>query len=170
MSDDELVGVWVDRVSKVLDEYNDEHSGCDGRPLVLTPVVAESIFRSLLAGSSERDACFIAGISSNRITGWRMRAKKKGDEPFKTFIDGVNVFNAYGKKCLMKIIRGHSSDDWKAAAWLLERRFPDEFGRTNRVNVNTDNELNISIKAVESPYKMSDDEKQLLEESGQVYE
>lgn len=34
----------------------------------------------------------------------------------------------------LRNIKSASEEDWKASAWLLERRFPDEYGR-NRVEI-----------------------------------
>lgn len=43
---------------------------------------------------------------------------------------------------LVILIRAHATPDnkragyWQAAAWLLERRYPNEYGRRERIDVN----------------------------------
>src|SRR5437868_33069 len=45
------------------------------------------------------------------------------------------VFRARGiaKTGLVAVIRKAAPDDWRAAAWILERSWPDEYARTERV-------------------------------------
>jgi hypothetical protein len=43
-----------------------------------------------------------------------------------------------GKVRIRRTIERTSAHDWKAAAWLLERTFPDEFGRIDRIRAGGD--------------------------------
>lgn len=57
-----------------------------------------------------------------------------------------------GKKDLLDIIRGHANKTFCAAAWILERSFPQEFGQQTRtsssgsVTVNLQNVLQAQAK------------------------
>lgn len=97
-----------------------------GRPTKCTPDVIASVCRCISEGLPYRDAARIAGVNETSITEWRARGEK-GEEPFKTFVDALTVAVACFKQTHLGTIRKASKKSWTAAAWLLERRFPEEF-------------------------------------------
>jgi transposase len=44
------------------------------------------------------------------------------------FSQQVKNAQADGEECLVDLIREHAAATWQAAAWLLERRYPDRYG------------------------------------------
>ena len=48
-----------------------------------------------------------------------------------------------GKKELLDIIKGHSGKQWTAAAWLLERTAPLEFGQMSRTSAGSGVTINL---------------------------
>lgn len=79
----------------------------------------EKVIRGIASGLTNRDACALAGIKEN--TFYVRRAKDKD------FDDAVKAALIQFKlKHITTIARDPS---WQSSAWLLERKFRDEFGR-----------------------------------------
>ena len=61
---------------------------------------------------------------------------------------GVSLAEARerGKKDLLDIIRGHANKTFCAAAWILERSFPQEFGQQTRTS--SGSQITLNLQAV----------------------
>lgn len=80
-----------------------------------------AILEALAVGMPRRHACMSAGISDDTLA--RM-LKSDAD-----FAEQVKAAEASAVERALGQIVAAASDDWKAAAWILERRWPQEFGR-----------------------------------------
>ena len=58
------------------------------------------------------------------------RGEREGKVVFFQFFHSVTRARARAKINFVANIRKAAPKDWKAAAWLLERMFPTEYGRT----------------------------------------
>ena len=96
-----------------------------GRPTKLTPEVQKRILAFIRAGNTFRDSAACAGIGESTFFQWKrenpefLAALKKAEVQF---IDRN-----------LAIIQKTANKTWTAAAWLLERRFPERFGRDRKV-------------------------------------
>jgi hypothetical protein len=93
-----------------------------GRPSKYTPERVKKILDAVALGATFRLACLYAGIDENTFARWRERYGDFGDA----------VKEAEGRGAigwLAKIERAANDDNWQAAAWKLERRYPQEYGR-----------------------------------------
>ncbi len=92
-----------------------------GRPGKRTPQLEKDLLAALETGAPYRIACLACGISDDSFANWR----RKDPE----FADRVN--KAAGKTALrlLKKIEKNADENFSAAAWLLERRFPESFSR-----------------------------------------
>ena len=101
----------------------------------LTNTVAEAIRQ----GYPNRFACAIAGIAEKTYYRWRKRGEEildaggvcetKMDDACLYFYFQTEQAHADYVHMLMGIILEAAERDWKAAAWVLERRFPKEYSR-----------------------------------------
>lgn len=92
----------------------------------LTPAVQASIVAWLRQGASVGRAAAMAGISRASVFSW-VKQGREGDPDYEDFAIAVSKARAeYAQEQLAKI---NDAQDWKAAAWLLERMYPSEFGR-----------------------------------------
>lgn len=100
-----------------------------GRPTKYTPEKAKTITDAISIGATYRLACLYAGISDDTMTRWLAR--------YADFAEQVRI--AEGKaavQALATIQRAARDDyDWRAVTWLLERRFPNDYGKRDRVDV-----------------------------------
>ena len=88
-----------------------------------TPEVVKRLCDAIALGATYDLACKYAGISDELFRQWR--ANKVG------FLGAVK--EAEGRAAigwLAKIERAANEGTWQAAAWKLERRYPEDYGRT----------------------------------------
>lgn len=72
-----------------------------------------------------------AGISETTFYEWQRGIFPRGaDKALKaSFSEELTRARGYSAARLMTIIQSAAPDDWRAAAWILERRFPKDFGK-----------------------------------------
>jgi len=119
-----------------------------GRPTSLTPEVQAAICKSLSQGVWFAHAAEGAGISRESGKEWLklgqgfvrdsstrkwVRVAKVGPEPFASF--ALAVREAKANANISEQRRIASADDWRAAAYLQERRNPKVFGERLRIEV-----------------------------------
>jgi hypothetical protein len=102
-----------------------------GRPTKLTPDVADVVVENLRAGNYVQTAARAAGISRQTFADWmrRGRSTKTEDAPFREFAERVEQARAECEAENVKIIADAARESWSAAAWLLERLYPERWGR-----------------------------------------
>jgi|GEM_PF-1168510 len=98
----------------------------------LTPEVEETILRHLRMGAFRKHAAEAAGISDFAFDDW-MRRGDEGEKPFAAFVEKVRKAQAEDALRSQSIITraqlGKIDGDWKAAAWVLERKYPKLYGQ-----------------------------------------
>ena len=98
------------------------------RPSKYTPAVVDKIVEALEAGASYKVAAAYAGIHFDTFNEWRER--------FSEFSDLVKKAEAEAAVGWLEVIDNAAIDGtWQAAAWKLERRYPDEWGRRDRLEL-----------------------------------
>jgi hypothetical protein len=77
-----------------------------------------------------KEAAMLAGLSYDTLNRWRIRGESE-DAPrrFRHFCKALQRSDAIAMRVLVSGIRKKGKDDWKAYAWLLERRHPEVFGK-----------------------------------------
>lgn len=90
-----------------------------------TPARIEKILENLRCGLTIKAACTQAGIHPRTVDNWR-----KDDAEFAADFEAAIDF---GEAALYNDIR--ISDDWRAKAWLLERRHPERWSLKRDMSV-----------------------------------
>lgn len=99
------------------------------------------ILQVIREGNYQVTAAKVAGIHPDTLIEW----KKK----YPDFSDAIKAAEAEAEISALQMVRAHSAGNWQAAAWYLERKFPERFGKVDRLH----------IDKVENEVKeMSDDE------------
>jgi hypothetical protein len=93
-----------------------------GRPTLCTPAVTEKICELLADANTIAASCESLGIGVSTFHEWR---QKNPD-----FADATTRARAEARIKLVKEIKRLSVDDWRGWAWLAERMFAGEFGRS----------------------------------------
>lgn len=159
---DVIVKEWVEKVEEA---YQDARSKKTiNRLLKMTPPRVETIYKSIIAGNAPTTACRSAGLGSNTMPKWKEKAKED-KEPYKTFVEGMDVMEALSEEMYLGVIHETAlNGGWTAAAWKLERSYPERYARKERMDLSTDKDIKIEIKGVKSSYEMDEDEKELLKD------
>ena len=100
------------------------------RPSKYTPEAVARIIQALELGATYEHAAAYGGISYDTFNAWR--------QEFSEFSEALKAAEAravYG--WLDKIERAAESGNWQAAAWKLEWRHPDQWGRREKVELST---------------------------------
>src|SRR5438309_1762379 len=108
--------------------------GKRGNRAKLTPDVQETILLHLRRGANIDVAAACAGIHRDTYFDW-MKRGKTGEEPYAAFVDAVHRAMAECESLDLATILEASKSVWQAAAWRLERRYPERYGRNDRVRV-----------------------------------
>jgi hypothetical protein len=96
--------------------------------LAYTPELHAAIVKSLRHGAYQVHAANGAGISITTLQRW-VKLGRNGVEPYVRFAEDVDRARAEDALRNQAIISAAALKDWKAAAWLLERKFPKLYGR-----------------------------------------
>ena len=120
----------------------------NGRPSKLTPKLQENICELLAKGNYFTTACEAVGISVECQQNW-MRLATTGAEPYLSFSLAVKNAQAQAEDALLSRIRdvgmNPETQNWPAAAWILERTRPQKFGRLDRRQIDISGETNVNV-------------------------
>lgn len=113
----------------------------DGRTPKLTPDVQKAVTDAVAAGVPLKYAAQRAGIDASTIRLWRKKAGKAGANRklYVAFVAALKRAEADALARNVAIVQQAAAKHWTAAAWWLERRYPDEFAKR---------EPSISVKRV----------------------
>lgn len=98
-----------------------------GRPTKYSQSLHERLVRRLRNIGYLETACHACGISVATVYAW-MRAGADGDERFSQFYADIMAARAEIEEELVKRLQSSDErEDWKAAAWRLERMLPAQY-------------------------------------------
>ncbi len=108
------------------------------RPSKLTTEVQERIVSALRAGNYQDTAASYAGISAKTFYEWMNRGKSDdpAEEIYSEFREAVLKAKADAEiRDVALIDRAANDGSWQAAAWKLERKYPQRWGRVQRTEI-----------------------------------
>lgn len=114
----------------------------------------ERLLDNLRTGMSVEAACTQSSISRATYYLWI--------EEDEEFAEEVEAAKDFSEATLLQTIKyqGEAKQDWRASAWILERRFPDRWGAKREVDVNVNNTTNETddiiismIEQIAKPYQ-----------------
>jgi hypothetical protein len=103
--------------------------GTGGRPSVLTPKVRAAIVEALRRGNYLETAAAIAGVSRSTAFAWVREGESEAGRPeLKSFSEDVRRAQGEAEARLVEVVDAAAmADDWRAAAWRLERSAPSRW-------------------------------------------
>lgn len=106
-----------------------------GRKLKLTPEVQQKIVSAIRAGNYAFVAAEMAGIGRSTYWRWLEMGEKPDAQPvYREFRDAVKEAEAAAEVASVALIRQAAQNGtWQAAAWYLERKHGDRWGRNDKV-------------------------------------
>lgn len=105
-----------------------------GRTRKLDDDLELKLLKHLRHGVSRRDSCAACSLGYSTFERWlKEGADLEADHQLRGFRGRVQRAEAMAKIQLISAVRRASATEWKPAAWLLERKWPEEFGRRDHV-------------------------------------
>lgn len=100
-----------------------------GRPSKRTPEIEAAIADCLRLGMSIPQTCAACGVSETQFRNWRKH--------FRDFQELVRLAEAEAVKLNLAVIQAAaaSGKSWQAAAWFLERKHPEQWGKTETLSI-----------------------------------
>ncbi len=125
------------------------------RPTKLTEEVHDRIVGALLLGLYQDQAARYGGINPGTFYRWidRGASELKKDAIYREFREAVQKARAEAEARRIAVIHQAAEDGtWQAAAWWLERSFPERWGRRQKVEVThiTEDVLDAEIARLEA--------------------
>ncbi len=81
-------------------------------------------------GMSNKDACAVAGVAESTFYGWLNQPSNELEQSLAQQIERARAIRKM--KLLKTIFNAAENGCWQAAAWYLERVYPEEFGKPDR--------------------------------------
>ena len=104
-----------------------------GRPSKLNEELLKDMKGLFERGGFRNEVCGAVGISYVTFLNWMERGRKAKTGQFLEFFDTIKKAEAVGKLSHIVNITRHSEQSWQASAWFLERRYPEEFRKVDRI-------------------------------------
>jgi len=80
-------------------------------------------------GAYIETAAAYAGINKSTLYDWMKRGARAKSGKYKEFSNAIEKALAESEMRDLAVIAKASQENWQAAAWRLERKFPDRWGR-----------------------------------------
>jgi hypothetical protein len=97
------------------------------RPTKYTPQRVEAILKALRAGNTETNAAAYAEIHYDTCWMWKRHKPK--------FAEAIEKAQADAQALMVERVVDAAKTNWTAAAWWLERRYPQEWGKVERLEI-----------------------------------
>lgn len=114
-----------------------------GRPSKFNENVKERLLYALSTGNAIEPSCVYAGIDYTTYRKWMQRGEKEGKGVFFEFYEAVNVMIAEAEINLIGKL--NNSPDWKASAWILERRHSERWSASHKIKVEVEKQLEAAV-------------------------
>lgn len=134
-----------------------------GRPTDLTPAVQARIVQAIVGGNDNKVAAAYAGIGESTFYAWLERGRKERarlaaspnarprakETPFVEFLASIEKAQADAEtRNVALIAKAAQEGTWTAAAWWLERKYPERWGRKERHEVTGKDGKDLVIRVV----------------------
>lgn len=102
-----------------------------GRPCGLTLETERVLLSAIERGLPYKQAAALAGISYMTLNRWRRQGEVDGaPAEFRDFCYRLEAAEARAANTLLQAVsKAGRERDWRAAAWILERRYPEDWGK-----------------------------------------
>lgn len=117
-----------------------------GRPPKIDPVAVQKICEALSIGSYIESAAAYGGITKVTLYAWLKAGNRQKRGKYREFLNAVEKAMETGELMhVQNVVRAGTGDekmglnpDWKASAWMLERKFPKKWGRKEIVRTESE--------------------------------
>ncbi len=120
-----------------------------GRPTKLTPQVQARIVQAIVGGNDITVAAAYAGIHKAQFYRWLEKGEQQQQGIYRAFRDAIQKAQADAEtRNVALIAKAAQEGTWTAAAWWLERKYPERWGRKERHEVTGKDGKDLVIRVV----------------------
>lgn len=112
-----------------------------GPPSKLNPSTHETIVNAIRAGAYIETAAAMADVGRSTLHAWLRRGANETSGPYREFHRDVSKAAAASEVHDVALIGKAAESVWQAAAWRLERKHPERWGRRQVIQVGTSDDL-----------------------------
>jgi hypothetical protein len=105
------------------------------RKTKLTPQVQGRIVQAIRSGNYANVAARYAGIDERSYFGWMQRGEREGSGIYFQFFLAIKDAESAAEVEAVAQVRLAARESWQAAMTWLERKFPERWGRRERIDV-----------------------------------
>lgn len=95
--------------------------------MLLTAEISNRLVDLVRRGNFLEVACKACGVTPSQLHKWLERGHS-GEQPYRELGLRLSAAQAEAEIVLVESLNEAASRDWKAAAWKLERKYPDRYG------------------------------------------
>ena len=106
-----------------------------GRRTRLKPEVQERVLTAIRAGNHAHVAAEYAGISASTLYRWLQRGEASRRGAYREFVEAVRKAERESEVRAVAMLQRHMEESWQAAMTYLERKYPERWGRRDRLSV-----------------------------------
>ena len=116
-----------------------------GRPTKLTPETHKRIVQAIQLGATYELAASYGGVTYETFNNWMKRGETATKGEYFQFFNDIKEAEGKGAVGWLAKIEASANDgNWQAAAWKLERRYPEHYGR-QKLDIKQDSEVTIRV-------------------------
>jgi len=123
-----------------------------GRKTKLNDEVEVKICGYLACGLPVKDACNLASVSERTYRRWIAEGKLADTGRKRKFWQASTRASSLAVSKLTGIVTAAAKKDWRAAAFILERRWPQEWARHVHADITTDEGRKEVVKHLRNTY------------------
>ena len=116
-----------------------------GRKTKLSPDLQKRLLAAIAAGNYIHTACAAVGIGESTYFKWLERGRA-GESPYREFMEALTRAEQEAVVSLVDLVRSHAVGDWRAAAFLLERRHKKDWGRHETIDATVTSQLDAELE------------------------
>lgn len=104
-----------------------------GRPSKLTPEVVKRLTEAIRDGNYYEAACGYAGITYTTFRNWMIKGENAKSGKYREFFEAIMQAECEAEVRMVAQWQQHMPEDYRAIRDFLERRFPERWGRKDKV-------------------------------------
>lgn len=102
----------------------------------LTKKRHDTLVKMARLGHYDCTAARFSGVDPSTLKHWLRKGKEQTEGIYFEFAEAYELAKAQGEtRLLSEITNAVEAGDWRAAAWILERKYPARWSKQNRVEV-----------------------------------
>ena len=122
-----------------------------GRKTKLTKELTDEIVKRIRAGNYIKVACEAVGISQTAYFDW-LNKGEQGIEPYAEFLGAIKKAESEAHTHFVAVIAAQAPSQWQAAAWWLERKYPGQWGKREKIEVSQEQVSSKEIETIEARF------------------